>query len=303
MKQLGKMDKDERPVAGQKANEIRQSLTKTYDERAEKLKRESIAKQLESERVDVDLPAREVSQSYEHPVFRAQAEIISILKACGFVVEMGPEVENEWNNFDALNFPPNHPSRTMQDTFYVSREEKLVLRTHTSPVQVRTMLRSKPPVRMICPGRVYRADYDQTHSPMFHQVEGLLVDEDVHMGDLKGILQHLVSEFFGSELKVRLRPSFFPFTEPSAEVDMQCCFCKGSGCRTCKGTGWIEIGGCGMVDPEVFKSVEYDIDKIRGFAFGMGIERMAMLKYSINDLRSFYESDYRYFLQFPRWLL
>ena len=247
------------------------------------------------------MPAHPVEHSHSHPIQFVQDEIVTIFEHTGFVVEIGPELEHTFYNFDALNMPENHPARRMQDTFYVKDHPELVLRTHTSPVQIRTMLAQKPPIRMISPGRVYRSDYDPTHSPMFHQIEGLLVDQDVFMGDLKGILEHMIREFFGASLRVRLRPSFFPFTEPSAEFDMECAFCKGAGCRVCKKTGWIEIGGCGMVDPEVFKSVDYEIGKYRAFAFGMGIERMAMLKYGINDIRAFYESDYRFISQFSRW--
>jgi phenylalanyl-tRNA synthetase alpha chain len=302
MKDLGQMGPAERPKAGQRANEVREKLFKLLDDKKQKLKESELSDRLKTERIDVSLPATKASQSFAHPVLRVQEELVRILERCGFVVEMGPDVESEFHNFDALNIPPLHPSRSMQDTFFVEGE-KLVMRTHTSPVQVRTMLRQSVPIRMICPGRVYRSDYDPTHSPMFHQIEGLLVDTDVHMGDLKGILSHMVSEFFGGAFKVRLRPSFFPFTEPSAEVDMECCFCRGRGCRTCKGSGWIEIGGCGMVDPEVFRAVKLNPDQVRGFAFGMGLERMTMLKYGINDLRSFFEADFRYFVQFPRFLL
>ncbi|MBP7843895.1 MAG: phenylalanine--tRNA ligase subunit alpha [Proteobacteria bacterium] len=302
MKDLGQLSNEERPKAGQRANQLREKLFQLLDTKKQILTESEWTDRLKNERIDVSLPAPNPLQNYEHPVLRVQEELVRIFERCGFVVEMGPDVESEFHNFDALNIPPLHPSRSMQDTFFVD-ENSTVMRTHTSPVQARTMLRKQPPIRMICPGRVYRSDYDPTHSPMFHQIEGLLVDTDVHMGDLKGILEHMVSEFFGGALKVRLRPSFFPFTEPSAEVDMECCFCRGRGCRTCKGSGWIEIGGCGMVDPQVFKAVNYNVDQVRGFAFGMGLERMTMLKYGINDLRSFFEADFRYFAQFPRFLL
>jgi phenylalanyl-tRNA synthetase alpha chain len=217
------------------------------------------------------------------------------------VREVGPEVEHEYFNFDTLNIPANHPARALQDTFYVKGSSDVVLRTQTSPVQSRTMFKQAPPIRMVSPGRVYRADYDATHSPMFHQIEGLLVDKDVNMGHLKGILSTMASEFFGMELKTRLRPSYFPFTEPSAEVDIQCCFCLGKGCKTCKQSGWLEIGGCGMVDPEVFKACNLDPEIWRGFAFGMGIERMAMLKYGVDDLRAFFEGDEKFIADFARW--
>ena len=302
MKSMGSLSPEDRPKVGAKANEVRAELTEKLDALIAFKSSSAQMEKMKAEGVDVTLPGRTGQGVFEHPVQMVQDEIISILERCGFMPEIGPEVEHEFFNFDALNIPANHPARQLQDTFYIKdRADKVVLRTHTSPVQVRTMLKMKPPIRMTCPGRVYRADYDATHSPMFHQVEGLLVDEGVHMGDLKGILAILVSEFFGEALKVRLRPSFFPFTEPSAEVDMECCFCKGKGCRTCKFSTWIEVGGCGMVDPEVFKVCGINIEKYRGFAFGMGVERMAMLKYGIDDLRAFYESDHKFISQFSRW--
>ncbi len=301
MKALGELSPEERPQVGAKANEVRGAVTAQMDELLKNFQSIEINSKLESERVDVTLPGRVSRNQYEHPVQIVQDQLVAIFERCGFTTEIGPEVENEFYNFDALNFPANHPARTMQDTFFIDASGPVVLRTHTSPVQVRTMLLQKPPIRMICPGRVYRADYDATHSPMFHQIEGLLVDKDVHMGDLKGILSHMLSEFFGASLKVRLRPSFFPFTEPSAEVDMECCFCKGAGCKTCKHSSWIEIGGCGMVDPEVLRAVNLDSESLRGFAFGMGLERMAMLKFGIDDLRAFFESDHRFIAQFARW--
>lgn len=303
MKALGQLSPDERPKAGAKANEVRDLITQKLNERLAVVKESELSAQLAADKIDVSLPGRSKGAVYEHPVQIVQDELVKIFERCGFFPELGPEVENGFYNFDALNFPPNHPARTMQDTFFVKTDtgEEIVLRTHTSPVQVRTMLMQKPPIRMVCPGRVFRADYDATHSPMFHQIEGLLISENVHMGDLKGILAHMVQEFFGEGLAVRLRPSFFPFTEPSAEVDMECCFCKGKGCKTCKNSGWIEIGGCGMVDPEVLKAVNVDLEKYRGFAFGMGLERMAMLKFGIDDLRAFFESDHRFISQFARW--
>jgi phenylalanyl-tRNA synthetase alpha chain len=268
---------------------------------ARSLQESEWASRLEEERIDVTLAGRPVQCRNEHPVQTTIGELSQIFERCGFVTELGPEVEHEFFNFDALNIPASHPSRALQDTFYIKGHPDLVLRTHTSPVQIRAMLSKEPPIRMICPGRVFRADYDATHSPMFHQIEGLLVDTDVQMGDLKGTLSTMVKEFFRVELKVRLRPSFFPFTEPSAEIDIQCPFCQGKGCKTCKTSGWVEIGGCGMVDPEVFKAVGIDPEKYRGFAFGMGIERMTMLKYGVNDLRTFYESDFSFISQFSRW--
>ncbi len=298
MRNLGKVAEAERKILGQKINEVKTKVESELDRKHKTLFAQSLNEQLEKERVDVTLPGVPLAKTCEHPVWKVQAELVKIFSNCGFVVEMGPEVEHEFFNFDALNMPKNHPARAMQDTFYIAGEKELVLRTHTSPVQIRTMLLQPPPIRMICPGRVYRSDYDPTHSPMFHQIEGLLVDQDVVMGDLKGLLDHMVKEFFGASLGVRLRPSFFPFTEPSAEVDMACVFCSGKGCKTCKQTGWIEIGGCGMVDPEVFKSVDLNPEKWSGFAFGMGLERMTMLKYGVSDLRSFFESDQRFLREF-----
>lgn len=301
-KTFGSLSAQDRPVAGQKANDVRAALQAEMDRRTEAKKLEAFNKKLSAEKVDVSLPGTKSRAAVlEHPVLFVQEELSQILGTCGFVTETGPEIEHEFYNFDSLNFPANHPARTMHDTFYVAGAEKIVLRTHTSPVQIRAMLGQQPPIRMIAPGRVYRSDYDATHSPMFHQIEGLLVDENVHMGHLKGILSVMIEKFFSHHLELRLRPSFFPFTEPSAEVDMQCVFCLGKGCSVCKKSGWVEIGGCGMVDPEVFKSVGFDPEQVRGFAFGMGIERMAMLKYGINDLRAFFESDHRFVSQFARW--
>lgn len=298
LKTLGSVPDTERKALGARINELKTKVEKALQEKFQTLSKKALDEQLQKERIDVTLPGIKTSVGYEHPVWKVQAELVEIFSKCGFVVELGPEVEHEFFNFDALNMPKNHPARAMQDTFYIAGEKDLVMRTHTSPVQVRSMLLQKPPIRMICPGRVYRSDYDPTHSPMFHQIEGLLVDKDVVMGDLKGLLDHMVKEFFGASLGVRLRPSFFPFTEPSAEVDMACVFCNQKGCRTCKNTGWIEIGGCGMVDPEVFKAVDLDPEEWSGFAFGMGLERMTMLKYGVNDLRAFFESDQRFLREF-----
>lgn len=300
MKNLGAMSPDERPRAGQAANAVRARVEGELQAKLDAFKNQEQGARLVAERLDVTLPARSVPVAHPHPVMAVQDELVAIMTKAGFSVEVGPELENEFYNFDALNFAPSHPARTMQDTFFVSREKHWVLRTHTSPVQVRTMLGRKPPIRIASPGRVYRSDYDATHSPMFHQIEGLLIDKDVSMSDLKGMLAVFVGEFFGPGLGIRLRPSYFPFTEPSAEVDMECCFCKGKGCRTCKGTGWIEIGGCGMVDPEVIKASGLDPKVYKGFAFGMGLERMAMLKYGVDDLRSFYESPSSYLSRFAK---
>ena len=301
MKNLASLPNEAKPKVGAAVNQVRDSLGARMDVLSKDLESRALNAKLASEKVDVTLSGRKPASMLEHPVQIAMDELVRILENCGFVTEVGPECEHEYFNFDALNIPANHTARALQDTFYIKGRDGVVLRTHTSPVQIRTMLAQKPPIRMIAPGRVYRADYDATHSPMFHQIEGLLVDKNVNMGHLKGILATMVSEFFGVALKVRLRPSYFPFTEPSAEVDIQCCFCLGKGCKTCKNSGWLEIGGCGMVDPEVFKACEIDHESWRGFAFGMGIERMAMLKFGVNDLRSFYESDRKFIGEFARW--
>ncbi|HVJ65480.1 MAG TPA: phenylalanine--tRNA ligase subunit alpha [Bdellovibrionota bacterium] len=301
MRHLATMTAEQKPKAGQAVNGVRAKVEAKLESILQGVVASEQGERIKAERIDVTLPARSVSTSRPHPVMVVQDELVRILARAGFSVEIGPELENEFYNFDALNFPPSHPARTMQDTFFVSREKNWLLRTHTSPVQVRTMMGRKPPIRIASPGRVYRSDYDATHSPMFHQIEGLWIDTEVSMSDLKGTLELLVAEFFGSGLAIRLRPSFFPFTEPSAELDMACCFCKGKGCRTCKGTGWIEIGGCGMVDPEVIKASGLDPKIYRGFAFGMGLERMAMLKFGVDDLRSFYESPSSYLSRFAKY--
>jgi phenylalanyl-tRNA synthetase alpha chain len=251
---------------------------------------------LQKERIDVTLPGRRRPTGSKHPITLVTEEITEIFAGLGFQVAEGPEIELDYYNFETLNFPKDHPARDMQDTFFI--DDNILLRTHTSPVQVRTMLKHAPPVRIIAPGTVYRCDSDATHSPMFHQVEGLMVDHGITFGDLKGILTIFVNQFFGKGIGVRLRPSFFPFTEPSAEVDIACVICKGKGCRVCKNSGWLEILGAGMVDPEVYRHVHYDPETISGFAFGMGIERIAMLKYGINDMRLLFENDLRFLRQF-----
>jgi phenylalanyl-tRNA synthetase alpha chain len=251
---------------------------------------------LSSERIDVTLPGRRNAVGTRHPVTLVVEEVSEIFAGLGFQVAEGPEIELDFYNFEALNFPKDHPARDMQDTFFLEGDR--LLRTHTSPVQVRTMLRHAPPVRIIAPGTVYRCDSDATHSPMFHQIEGLMVDRGITFGDLKGILTIFINQYFGTGIGMRLRPSFFPFTEPSAEVDIACVICKGTGCRVCKNSGWLEILGAGMVDPEVFRHVGYDPEAVTGFAFGMGIERLAMLKYGINDMRFLFENDIRFLSQF-----
>ncbi len=296
MKGLGALPSEERPVVGQLVNTVKDEVEASIDQALTAARSEATAKRLASERIDVTLPGRGRRQGSKHPVTLVIEEVSEIFAGLGFSVAEGPEIEHDWYNFEALNFPPEHPARDMQDTFFV--ENELLLRTHTSPVQIRTMLKQKPPVRIIAPGTVYRCDSDATHSPMFHQVEGLMVDSKVSFADLKGILTTFTNQLFGQKTGVRLRPSFFPFTEPSAEVDIACVICGGSGCRVCKQTGWLEILGAGMVDPEVFRHVGYDPESISGFAFGMGVERIAMLKYGISDMRLLFENDVRFLRQF-----
>lgn len=296
LKQLSDLSQEERPQAGSAINRLKEELNELYEKAGLKIKKDAQLRILEKERVDITLPGRRQSYGRKHPLTQITEEIKHIFQGMGFSIAEGPEVEFDYYNFEALNFPKDHPARDMQDTFYIS--EDIVLRTHTSPVQIRVMEAQKPPVRVIVPGKVYRHDSDITHSPMFHQVEGLLVDEGVSLGDLKGTLEVFVHRMFGKETRLRFRASFFPFTEPSAEVDISCVICKGRGCRVCSHTGWLEILGCGMVDPAVFKMVNYDSEKYTGFAFGMGVERIAMLKYGIDDIRLFFENDLRFLKQF-----
>ncbi len=296
MKGLGSLAAEERPIVGQLVNTVRDEIEAALSAAIESAQETAISERLQSERVDISLPGRRPLKGTKHPVSLVIEEICSIFAGLGFAVAEGPEIEHDWYNFEALNFPPEHPARDMQDTFFV--ENNLLLRTHTSPVQIRTMLKQKPPVRIIAPGTVYRCDSDATHSPMFHQIEGLMVDSKVTFGDLKGILTVFTNQLFGQKTGVRLRPSYFPFTEPSAEVDIACVICGGKGCRVCKNSGWLEILGAGMVDPEVYRHVQYDAENISGFAFGMGIERIAMLKYGISDMRLLFENDVRFLRQF-----
>ncbi len=296
MKGMGGLSAEERPVVGSMANRVKEEIEAAFLGRLQQVREADLASRLAQEKIDVTLPGRRQHRGAKHPITLVTEEITEIFASLGFGVAEGPEVEKDFYNFEALNIPKDHPARDMQDTFYVSDE--IVLRTHTSPVQIRTMLRQAPPVRVIAPGTVYRRDSDLTHSPMFHQIEGFLVDRTVTFGDLKGVLTTFVNQFFGKGVGVRFRPSFFPFTEPSAEVDIQCVICGGSGCRVCKNSGWLEILGSGMIDPEVFKSVNYDPAGYSGFAFGMGLERIAMLKYGVNDLRLFFENDLRFLRQF-----
>lgn len=296
MKEMGSIPPAERPAFGQLVNVVKDSLEEAFSSRLLYIKKAAIEDSLKREKVDVTLPGRSVPIGKRHPLTIVMDEVVGIFTRMGFSVADGPEIETDYYNFEALNIPKDHPARDMQDTFYIS--EEIVLRTHTSPVQIRTMERHAPPIRIIAPGSVYRCDSDVTHSPMFHQVEGLIVDKGISFGDLKGILKTFVGEIFGEGVSLRFRPSFFPFTEPSAEVDIQCVMCGGGGCRVCSGTGWLEIMGCGMVDPAVFGHVKYDPEVYTGFAFGMGIERIAMLKYKISDIRLFYENDVRFLNQF-----
>ena len=296
LKTLGKLSAEERPKAGAVINEVKVALQNSINARRQVLEAALLQAQLDSERIDVTLPGRKSDAGSLHPVTRTLARIEEFFTSVGYQVEEGPEIEDDYHNFEALNIPAHHPARAMHDTFYI--DPTTVLRTHTSPVQVRTMERQKPPIRIICPGRVYRCDSDLTHTPMFHQVEGLVVDENVSFADLKGTVDQFLKAFFEADLAVRFRPSYFPFTEPSAEVDIQCTNCAGKGCRVCKQTGWLEIMGCGMVHPNVFTHSGIDPDQYTGFAFGMGVERLAMLRYGVNDLRLFFENDLRFLKQF-----
>jgi phenylalanyl-tRNA synthetase alpha chain len=296
LKSLSKIPLQERPLHGKKINEIKQFIENELDLKESGLKQEELQRQLLSESLDITLSGKFIPFGREHPINKTLAEITDIFIKMGFSVEEGPEVETDYYNFEALNIPKEHPARDMQDTFYISDE--IVLRTHTSPVQVRVMEKRKPPVRFIAPGKVYRCDADITHTPMFHQIEGLMVDKGITFSNLKGVLEAFLHRMFGADSSVRFRPSFFPFTEPSAEVDIGCILCNGSGCKVCKGSGWLEILGAGMVNPKVFENVGYDAGEYSGFAFGMGIERIAMLKYSIDDIRLFFENDIRFLRQF-----
>jgi phenylalanyl-tRNA synthetase alpha chain len=297
LKSLGQLAADERPKVGAEINAVKQLLNEQIGERKETLQQAAIAAQLAAESLDVTLPGRREDLGALHPITRTIDRMAAYFAALGFEVVEGPEIEDDYHNFEALNIPAHHPARAMHDTFYI--DDTHVLRTHTSGVQVRTMETREPPLRVICPGRVYRCDSDLTHSPMFHQVEGLLIDENVSFGQLKGIIQDFLHAFFEQDaLAVRFRPSYFPFTEPSAEVDIQCVKCAGQGCRICSGTGWLEVMGCGMVHPRVLEMSGVDTERFQGFAFGMGVERLAMLRYGIGDLRLNFENDLRFLAQF-----
>jgi len=286
---------DQKPQAGKHINEFKQSVATLIQEKTQVFEKAFDQASVNGEEFDTTLPGRGNSSGSIHPVTQVMDEIISIFFSLGFKVEEGPEIESDFYNFEALNIPKDHPARDMQDTFYIGNE---VLRTHTSPVQIHVMENQKPPLRIIAPGKVFRCDSDVSHTPMFHQIEGLMVDENLSFGDLKGVMNIFLHEIFGHQTKTRFRPSFFPFTCPSAEVDIECVMCSGQGCRVCSKTGWLEILGCGMVDPAVFKSVGYDSERWLGFAFGLGIERIAMLKYGISDIRLFFENDLRFLKQF-----
>ncbi len=309
LKTLGKLSNEERPAAGAKINEGKQQVQAAIVAKKEVLETAAINQKLAAETIDVTLGGRANGRGSLHPVTQTIGRIKAIFASVGYSVEEGPEVEDDYHNFEALNIPAHHPARAMHDTFYIDKsgftdkrnlKDKVdyVLRTHTSPVQVRTMEANKPPIRVICPGRVYRCDSDLTHTPMFHQVEGLVIDEDVSFADLKGTVDQFLKSFFEADVPVRFRPSYFPFTEPSAEVDIQCTNCGGDGCRICSHTGWLEVMGCGMVHPNVFEASNVDTDTYSGFAFGMGVERLAMLRYGVNDLRLFFENDVKFLEQF-----
>ena len=296
LKTLGLLTPEERKGAGARINAVRDELAALMELRKAVLDRAELERKLAAGRIDVTQPGRGQQPGGLHPVSRTRRRIEALFRNAGFTVEEGPEVEDDWHNFEALNIPANHPARAMHDTFYFP--DGRLLRTHTSPVQVRAMLRGKPPLKLISPGRVYRCDSDLTHTPMFHQVEGLVVDEGVSLANLKSVLHEFVQQFFERHLGIRFRPSYFPFTEPSAEVDIECVFCSGAGCRVCKQTGWLEVAGCGVVHPNVLRNVGIDAERYTGYAFGMGLERLAMLRYNVNDIRLYFENDLRFLRQF-----
>jgi phenylalanyl-tRNA synthetase alpha chain len=301
LKALGSLSAAERPAAGQRINDAKQAVQEALEQRRGLLEAQSVARALEAGRIDVTLDGRGESPGGLHPVTRARLRIEKLFSEAGFTIARGPELEDDFHNFTALNVPANHPARAMHDTFYLQDPhpgEPILLRTHTSPVQVRALRAHAPPLAVIAPGRVYRMDSDATHTPMFHQVEGLVVDTDVSFAQLKSVLHGFMEAFFEKDLAMRLRPSYFPFTEPSAEVDITCVACDGAGCRLCKQTGWIEVLGCGMVHPNVLASCDVDPERYTGYAFGMGIDRLAMLRYGVTDLRLFFENDLRFLRQF-----
>jgi len=296
LRRVRELSPEERRQAGEQANAVKGELEERIEEFLVRLREEAHQRSLTQEEVDITLPGTPLSRGGLHPITQVMAHIVDIFTRMGFQVAEGPQVELDYYNFEALNIPLDHPARDMHDTFYFS--DDVLLRTHTSPVQIRVMENHRPPIQIIAPGAVYRRDSDVSHTPLFHQVEGLMVDEGISFAHLKGVLTFFVHEMFGEEIPLRFRPSFFPFTEPSAEVDIGCVICQGEGCRVCKGNGWLEILGAGMVDPEVFRIVGYDPEEVTGFAFGMGVERIAMLKYGINDIRLFFTNDLRFLNQF-----
>ncbi len=296
MKGLGKLSKEDRPQVGKEVNIVKNELESAYQVRLQQLDDLEMNKKLQTEHLDLTLPGPDAPRGNQHPLTQTMQEIVGILSKIGFTVRTGPLIETDWYNFEALNIPKDHPARDMQDTFYI--DDTHVLRTHTSPVQIHTMQDEKPPIRILSPGSVFRCDADVTHSPNFYQIEGLLIDKDVSMAHLKGTISFFVKQYFGTKIKTRFRPSFFPFTEPSAEVDCSCPQCNGKGCRICSHTGWIEIGGSGLVHPNVIKSAGLDSDEFTGYAFGFGVERMAMIKYGVDDIRLFNENDVRFLGQF-----
>jgi phenylalanyl-tRNA synthetase alpha chain len=296
LKSLGRLPAAQRPQAGARINEAKEAVQAAIEARRTQLERADVERQLLAGRIDVTLPGRGEEPGGLHPVTQARLRIETLFRRAGFEVAAGPEIEDDFHNFGALNIPPNHPARAMHDTFYFP--DGRLLRTHTSPVQIRALRERGAPLAIIAPGRVYRCDSDMTHSPMFHQLEGLVVDENISFANMKAVLHRFLQAFFERELAMRLRPSFFPFTEPSAEVDMSCVFCDGRGCRTCKGSGWLEISGCGMVHPNVLRASGVDAERYTGYAFGAGIDRLAMLRYGVNDLRLFFENDLRFLQQF-----
>ncbi len=296
MKTLGQLSAKERPEVGAKINAVRDRVTALLEAKKDALELDAETQSLMRDTIDVTMPGRPQAVAGLHPVTRTLDRLNRLFASLGYAVATGPEIEDDWHNFEALNIPSHHPARAMHDTFYF--DDGRVLRTHTSPVQIRTMVHEEPPIRIIAPGRVYRCDSDLTHTPMFHQVEGLVVDRDISFSDLKGTIITFLNQFFEADLDVRFRPSYFPFTEPSAEVDVRCVMCEGSGCRVCSQTGWLEVMGCGMVHPKVFEQTGVDTSMYTGFAFGMGVERLAMLRYGIGDLRLFYENDLQFLNQF-----
>ncbi len=297
LRSLGTVSPEDRPVVGQKANQLKNQIGSLLDSKSQEIKTQLESAKNDKLVLDITIPGRKLATGGVHPLTKVRYEIEDIFTSMGFTIEQGPEVESDYYNFEALNTPADHPARDEQDSFYIT--DNYLLRTQTSPVQIRVMEKRQPPIRMIAPGRCYRRDaVDATHSFQFHQIEALMVDKHITFGDLKGVIDMWVKAFFGPNRKTRFTPHFFPFTEPSAELHMSCLFCEGKGCRVCKNSGWIELGGCGMVDPAVFKFVNYDPEVYSGFAFGFGIERMAMLKYGIDDIRLFFENDIRFLQQF-----